>query len=224
MITAQLRDMILNGQLQPGERLPGHRELARMFGVSVTSVREALSALISAGILETQAGSGTFVSRTPQLDSTFSTWLGVANDENEMRELIEARAVLERTIAGFAAQRATPEHVQQLQQVVAEMRSHLTDPEKYLEADVTFHMTMAVAAQNRVLLRAMYAIRSLLRRELQLNLERGLARHGDVSYSVISHERLVEAIAVHDKPRAEAIIDEIMVRVTGYLNEPGGTA
>src|SRR5215472_12285691 len=134
MIIAQLRDMILNGQLKPGERLPGHRDLARMFGVSITSVREAISALISAGILETQAGYGTFVSRTPQLDAAFSTWLGMAsNDENEMRELIEARAVLERTIARLAAMRATPEQMQRLREVASEMREYLTNPEKYLE-------------------------------------------------------------------------------------------
>ena len=219
MIIAQLRDMILNGQLKPGERLPGHRDLARMFGVSVTSVREAISALLSAGILETQAGYGTFVSRTPQLDAAFSTWLGVANDENEMRELIEARGVLERTIARLAAMRATSEQIQQLREVVSEMRGYLTNPEKYLEADLTFHMTMAAAAQNRVLLRAMYAIRTLLRRELQLNLEHGLARHGDVTYSVVSHEKLVEAIAAHDPIAAEAVIDEIMKRVAGYLDD-----
>lgn len=220
MIIAQLRDMILNGQVKPGERLPGHRDLAGMFGVSVTSVREAISALISAGMLETQAGYGTFVSQTPQLDAAFSTWLGVAsNDENEMRELIEARSVLERTIARLAAMRATPEQIQQMHEVVFEMRGYLTSPEKYLEADLTFHMTMAAAAQNRVLLRAMYAIRTLLRRELQLNLEHGLARHGDVTYSVVSHEKLVEAIAAHDPIAAEAVIDEIMKRVAGYLDD-----
>lgn len=223
MIIAQLRDMILNGQLKPGERLPGHRDLARMFGVSVTSVREAISALLSAGILETQAGYGTFVSRTPQLDAAFSTWLGVANDENEMRELIEARGVLERTIARLAAMRATSEQIQQLREVVSEMRGYLTNPEKYLEADLTFHMTMAAAAQNRVLLRAMYAIRTLLRRELQLNLEHGLARHGDVTYSVVSHEKLVEAIAAHDPIAAEAVMDEIMKRAAGYLDDEIGT-
>lgn len=220
MISAQLRDMILNGELKAGERLPGHRDLARMFGVSVTSVREAISALISAGILETQAGYGTFVSRIPQLDAAFSTWLGVAsNDEKEMRELIEARGVLERTIARLAAMRATSEQIQRLREVVSEMRGYLTNPEKYLEADLTFHMTMAAAAQNRVLLRAMYAIRTLLRRELQLNLERGLARHGDVTYSVVSHEKLVEAIAAGDPIAAEAVIDEIMKRVAGYLDD-----
>ena len=60
-IAAELRGRILRGELQPGARLPGHRELAAMYAVSVGSVREAISMLVSARLVETRAGSGTFV-------------------------------------------------------------------------------------------------------------------------------------------------------------------
>jgi GntR family transcriptional repressor for pyruvate dehydrogenase complex len=227
IIAAQLRDMVLNGELKPGDQLPGHRDLARRFGVSITAVREAISALMAAGVLQTHPGRGTFVSRSPRLDVESFTSLGTPTDQAEMRELVEARMVLERALVGLAARRATPEHVEALRRLVADMRGHLTDPEEYLAADVGFHMAVAVAAQNRVLRRAMFATRTLLKRELQLNTERGLDRYGDLAYSVVSHEQLVEAIAARDPDAADAIIEEIVARAAGYLDDerqPGESA
>src|SRR4051812_42670833 len=60
-IASQLKGQILRGELRPGSRLPGHRELAANYSVSVGSVREAISMLISTGLVETRAGRGTFV-------------------------------------------------------------------------------------------------------------------------------------------------------------------
>ncbi len=60
-IAAELRRRIIQGELEPGAQLPGHRELASMYAVSVGSVREAISMLISAGLVETRAGRGTYV-------------------------------------------------------------------------------------------------------------------------------------------------------------------
>lgn len=216
-VAAQLRDMVINGELAAGEQLPAHRDLAELFGVSVATVREAISALAAAGVLEASPARGTFVSRPLRVDAGSPAWLGAPADEAGMRELVEARGALEGTLAGLAAERATPEQIAVLRDLVAEMRRHLTDPQRYLDADVALHMAVATAAQNRVLLRAMYAIRSLLRQELELNLQRGLARYGDVGYSADSHQRLVEAIAAHDPAAARAIVAEIVTRAAGYL-------
>jgi GntR family transcriptional repressor for pyruvate dehydrogenase complex len=209
-IVAQLRDMVLNGELRPGEQLPGHRELARMFGVSVTSVREAISALTSAGVLEAQQGRGTFVATTLRPDVGSSTWLGQPMNETEQTELVEAREVLECALARLAAQRATGEQVQSLQATVAEMALSTHDAERYLEADLAFHMTLAAAAHNRVLLRAMHAIRAMLRRELKAGLDRELAEEGELRRGLAWHAGLADAIAAHDAPRAEAMTLTIM--------------
>ena len=60
-IADRMRRRILSGELPPGTRLPGHRELAQLYGVSVGSVREAIDMLVSGGLIETQAGRGTYV-------------------------------------------------------------------------------------------------------------------------------------------------------------------
>jgi DNA-binding FadR family transcriptional regulator len=181
-----------------------------MFGVSVTSVREAISALTSAGVLEAQQGRGTFVSAAPRPDVGSATWLGQPMDQSEHTELVEAREVLECALARLAAQRATPEQIESLQAAVDDMARSTRDAERYLEADLAFHMTLAAAAHNRVLLRAMHAIRSMLRREIQAGLERELAAEGELHRGLVWHAGLAEAIAEHDPARAEAMTRQMM--------------
>ena len=209
-IVGQLRDMLMNGELRPGEQLPGHRELARMFGVSVTSVREAISALVSAGVLEAQQGRGTFVTTSLRPDVGSSTWLGQPMNEAEHTELVEAREVLECALARLAAQRATGEQVGSLRATVTEMVNSTHDAERYLEADLAFHMTLAAAAHNRVLLRAMHAIRAMLRREIKAGLDRELAEEGELRRGLAWHAGLAEAIASHDAARAEQLTIQMM--------------
>jgi len=209
-ITAQLRDMVLNGELQPGAQLPGHRELARMFGVSVTSVREAISALVSAGVLEAQQGRGTFVTAGLYPDPGSSAWIGQPVDGAEQQELLEARDVLECALARLAARRATSEQIDALRRNVEDMRQHAQSLALYLEADVSFHMTLAAAAHNRVLLRSTYAIRSLLRHELERSLERELKEEGAIQKGLEYHELLVDAIAARDPDGAERLASAIV--------------
>jgi GntR family transcriptional regulator, transcriptional repressor for pyruvate dehydrogenase complex len=213
-ITSQLRDMVLNGELRPGSQLPGHRELAKMFGVSVTSVREAISALASAGVLDAQQGRGTFVSAAFQPDPGSSAWLGQPLDVAEQNELLEARDVLECALARLAAERATEEQIKALRKTVDEMRRNQDNPPGYLDADVSFHMMLAAAAHNRVLLRSMYAVRTLLRRDLVHGLEREHETQGAIRSGLEDHVQLVEAVAARDPQRAEHYAAAI---VAGYI-------
>src|SRR5579872_7230066 len=112
-IAESLRERIANGEFGAGERLPGHRELAQSYSVSVGSVREAISMLISAGLVEARASRGTFVA---------STRPGTVGEEplerKEAEELIEAREVLELCLAAMAAERASAEQIARLRQRV----------------------------------------------------------------------------------------------------------
>jgi GntR family transcriptional repressor for pyruvate dehydrogenase complex len=211
-ITHQLRDLVLAGDLKPGEQLPGHRELAQLFGVSVPSVREAISALVTAGMLEAQPGRGTFVSQAMRPDLASPAVLGTADSEEEIDDLVEARWALELLLAGLAARRATEAQIKELRRTVAEMDGHVGDAERYLEADLSFHLQVAAAAQNRVLRRAMFAIRALLKRALRLNLERDVASGVDVRASVALHAQIVEAIAARDAAGAQAAMNQVVTR------------
>jgi GntR family transcriptional repressor for pyruvate dehydrogenase complex len=209
-IASNLRARIMSGELSAGARLPGHRDLASMYSVSVGSVREAISMLISNGLIETRAGQGTYVAAPPP--QTELKRAAPPLQRHEVEELTEARRVIEVQLAALAAERATPEQVQALEQATARMEAAAANPYDYPEADVDFHLVLAEAAGNRYLLQAMLDIRSLLKQDMELGAEAAIRRFGDLRISVESHRRLLEAIAERDPRRAAHEAGEIVNR------------
>ena len=116
---SRLRGQILRGELKPGAQLPGHRDLASMYSVSVGSVREAISMLISTGLIETRAGRGTYVANASLPADAPGPRPKLQREEVE--ELTEARRVIEVRLAALAAERATPEQVEALRRAVERM-------------------------------------------------------------------------------------------------------
>ena len=166
--------------------------------------------LISAGLIETRAGRGTYVAAagTPAETTTLAPPL----QRQEVEELTEARRVIEVRLAALAAERATPEQIGALRRAVQHMEEAAANPYDYPEADVEFHLVLAEAAGNRYLLHAMLDIRSLLRQDMELGAEAAIRRFGDLRISVDSHRRLVEAIEAHDAAAAGREADEIVSR------------
>lgn len=202
-IAADLRRRILQGDLQPGAQLPGHRELAATFSVSVGSVREAISMLISAGLVETRAGRGTYVADG---DAGAQGPLGPPLDRREVEELVEAREVIEVELAGLAADRASPEQVARLAAAAERLEAAAASPRAYGDADVEFHLVLAEAAGNRYLHRALIDVRALLAQDMELAAEVAIRRFGDLGFSVDSHRQLTEAIAARDSASAREIL------------------
>lgn len=209
-IADRLRQRILHGRLQPGERLPGHRDLAASFSVSMGSVREAISMLISEGLVETRAGSGTFVAREVRPSR------GVVRDHpldrKQIEELIEAREVLEPRVVALAAQRALAEQVRRLWEAVEQMEEAASDPKAFAEADVELHMAIAEASGNRFLMKATMDARSMIERDMELSAEVGIRRLGSLQFSVDAHRRLIAAIAAGEAEKARQIMLNILRR------------
>ena len=210
MIANRLRAQIVSGELPPGSKLPGHRELAADHAVSVGSMREAISMLISNGLIETRAGRGTYVTASP--GSAERPRAGMPLLRQEIEELTEARRVIEVQLAALAAERATPEQIEALQRVTERLEAAAANPYEYPEADVEFHLVLAEAAGNRYLLQAMVDIRALLRQDMELGAEAAIRRFGDLRPSVESHRQLAAAIADKDPARAAEVADEIVSR------------
>jgi GntR family transcriptional repressor for pyruvate dehydrogenase complex len=211
-IANRLRAQIVSGELPPGSKLPGHRDLAAAHAVSVGSMREAISMLISNGLIETRAGRGTYVAASTELERAGRPRAGVPLLRQEVEELTEARRVIEVQLAAFAAERATPEQVDALRRATERMEAAAANPYEYPEADVDFHLVLAEAAGNRYLLQAMVDIRALLRQDMELGAEAAIRRFGDLRPSVESHRRLLGAIAANDPARAAEVADEIVSR------------
>ena len=122
-VVGRLRDMIQNGQLSSGDRLPPERDLAKLLGVSRPTLRAGIRSLTAVGILQSKQGAGTFVAEaqdSPMLDTSalrlLSALHGFTSDE-----MFEARLALEMSIAGLAAERANSEDMAALAEEIAGM-------------------------------------------------------------------------------------------------------
>jgi GntR family transcriptional repressor for pyruvate dehydrogenase complex len=146
-----IESMILDEFPEPGSRLPKEAELAERFHVSRIVVREAMKILEDRGTVAVRAGSGTFTS-APSPDRVKESLLRLFKDQPiptipEMERMSELREVLEETVAGLAAVRATPEHLKEMQEALESMAGN-GDEAEIIQADLRFHRAVARAAQN----------------------------------------------------------------------------
>jgi GntR family transcriptional regulator, transcriptional repressor for pyruvate dehydrogenase complex len=207
-IATELRRRIVSGELKPGEQLPGHRELAGVFSVSVSSVREAISMLVSSGLIETRAARGTFVADGNQLAPLA---------RQEAVELIEARGLLELEIVELAAARASAAQIAELRRCANLLAESVETAAAYNDADRAFHGAVAAAAANRFLSGALEQIRDRLQGDLELAADAAIRRFGSLHFSVDAHRQIVDAIEAHDPAGARSRLQELMARSHEFI-------
>lgn len=165
-IVRQIEEAVIQGTLKEGDQLPAERELAQQFGVSRTAVREAIKTLHEKGLVEALAGRGTFVtdgksnSMRQSLDRIVKS-----GQENGIASLIEFREILEPEIAALAATRAGGQDIAAMQEAVRIMDGAQQDAEVFIEADLDFHLALAEAAANPLVLSLIDSIVGLLREQ-----------------------------------------------------------
>jgi GntR family transcriptional regulator, transcriptional repressor for pyruvate dehydrogenase complex len=151
-VTQEIEQLIVDGRLKTGKRIPSERDLAGQFGVSRTVVREAVRGLVAKGLLEVKPGSGTMV-RTPSARSitqSMSLFLRAHQADLSYDKIHEVRRILEIEIAGLAAARRMPEDLATLEQILERMADMRADPERFPQLDVLFHAALAAATHNEL--------------------------------------------------------------------------
>ncbi len=151
VIVDQIQEYFLNGELQPGEKLPTERELASRFNVSRTSVREALRKLEIKGIIDIKQGSGSFL-KSPEchsLGQELSSTI-LKTEKKLIYEMLELRQTLEVECAFLASQRATSEDLERIGQALEMMNQVKNDVELGIQADLSFHINIVLAAHNSI--------------------------------------------------------------------------
>ena len=145
-IAAELTRLIRERDFHPGDRLPPERELAQQLGVSRPSVREAMIALETAGVIEVRTGSGTYVRSV--VDEKFRLPADMAPG---IREQFDARKLVEPEVAALAATDATKEELALLAAAVDRADAHFSIGERAEDDDYAFHTTLADRSRNTVL-------------------------------------------------------------------------
>jgi GntR family transcriptional regulator, transcriptional repressor for pyruvate dehydrogenase complex len=195
LIVQQVEDSILQGQLKPGDQLPAERDLAQRFGVSRTAVREAVKTLREKGLVEAYSGRGTFVTNgTSQAIRQSLDLMIRINQQDGSANLVELRLVLEPEIAGLAASRIDEQLLATMRESVAVMDRSLRDPDAFVEADLDFHLALAEAVGNPLILSLLDSIVGLLREQRSriFNIDGGPER------GQFHHKRILAAIEQHD--------------------------
>jgi GntR family transcriptional repressor for pyruvate dehydrogenase complex len=212
-IVRQIKSMIGEGRLKSGDQLPPERDLAEKFLVSRTSVREALRALESVGLIEIRPGEGTFV-REVSVDALVEPLALVLLSQREMiGELFEARRLLEPAIAALAARRATREEVQEMERLLDEQAREIHAGNTGLAQDAAFHAAIGTAAHNRAITRIVHAVMDLLAQSR----EEAISTPGRPTRSHEDHRRILDAIRAGDAGGAERAMLDHVVAVEGLV-------
>ena len=221
-IVKQIEASIGKGALKPGDQLPAERELAVQFGVSRTAVREAMKTLREKGLVEAFPGRGTFITSgtSNSIRVTFDRMIRDDQREGTMH-LVEVREILEPEIAAMAATRANDEHREELRKAVGIMDQAKNDADQYIEADLDFHLALAEAAANPIILSLIDSIVGLLR-EQRMSI---FKIAGGPERGQYHHKRVLEAIEKRDPTEARAAMRAHLRQVrqdfSSAANKPG---
>jgi GntR family transcriptional repressor for pyruvate dehydrogenase complex len=217
-IVDQILDMLRKGEFHPGSQLPPERDLSEQLKVSRASLREALSALQLLGLIETRSGQGTFVSN--KADSTLLRLDAslVYQDLESPFAILQARKAVEPSIAALAARQRSSETLQRLKEI-----QHLAESDSLglsSEVDRRFHLAIAEATQNPVLVHMMSVVYELMGQRLWLLLRDATAAAPGKLHQYAEHHRAIyEAIARQDEAAAATRMQEHLENVERFMIE-----
>ena len=196
-IVNQVKSLISEGKLKPGDRLPPERELVKEFGVSRPSLREALNSLVGMGFLEVK-GKRTFIKSVASESMQNPLSLLLKADTQKIFDLIEVRKAIETWGAFHAAERATEEDIKQLEGIIEEMRKAFAEGQLWEKQDADFHLCIAQATHNTIQAHMMSTIYDLLRESVA----RVFKDRAKVKKLLDQHYRIFNAIKSHSPDKA----------------------
>jgi len=196
-IVHQVKTLISEGKLKPGDRLPPERELINEFGVSRPSLREGLKTLVAVGFLEIK-GKRTFIKSVASESMENPLSLIIKADTQKIFDLIEVRKALEAWGAFLAAQRATGEDIKRLENILEEMRNAFEQGRSWEKQDADFHLGIAQATHNTIQIHIMSTIYDLLRESMV----RVFKDRSKVKKLLDHHHRIFSAIKNHSPDKA----------------------
>jgi GntR family transcriptional regulator, transcriptional repressor for pyruvate dehydrogenase complex len=220
LVAERLVALIGDRSFQSGDQLPTERELTASFHVGRSSVREALRMLESQGVIRSASG-GAFVVADAAYPLNSSLRLLLTLDERtRLHDVIELRSILECEAAALAAERHRPEHLARMERAIEEMAKGLEEPEGevFIDADLRFHLAVAEATENRVLLHSMHAVRDVVRRMLMTV----FYLPGSAARAVEEHRAIRAAVASGDAARARAEMRAHLERVVADVQKGAG--
>jgi GntR family transcriptional regulator, transcriptional repressor for pyruvate dehydrogenase complex len=214
-VAKRLAAQIIAGDWPPGAKLPSEAELCKAFNVGRSSLREALTSLAFIGLIRVRAGGGSYVAEQPSAYFT-RPWLnsGLLTSAKALGEFVEARLILETELAGLCAERITPEELKDMEALVDRMKGSIQgNADEFWKLDLSFHLSMGIAAKNDVLNNILKGVREQMMELISKSL---LVKEG-MEQALVQHTKILEAIRHHNPAKArEAMRNHLQSFQRGY--------
>ena len=204
-VSDELYEMIRSGSLKPGEQLDSIQQLAENFQVGRPAIREALSALSSMGLIEIKQGEGTFVKTFDPAIMNHPLSAALLMDQDNIKHLLEVRKILESGTAEVAAKKRTEENLIELKDMLFNMEKVSDDEELSDKADISFHVAVANASQNALLITLMNHVSELMTEKMR-DIRRAALYSEEMTLKQLyqQHVRIYDAIAAQDEDGARS--------------------
>ncbi|MGM0885471.1 FadR/GntR family transcriptional regulator [Peribacillus simplex] len=204
-VSDELYEMIRSGSLKPGEQLDSIQQLAENFQVGRPAIREALSALSSMGLIEIKQGEGTFVKTFDPAIMNHPLSAALLMDQDNIKHLLEVRKILESGTAEVAAKKRTEENLIELKDMLFNMEKVSDDEELSDKADISFHVAVANASQNELLITLMNHVSELMTEKMR-DIRRVALYSEEMTLKQLyqQHVRIYDAIVAQDEDGARS--------------------
>jgi GntR family transcriptional repressor for pyruvate dehydrogenase complex len=202
----RIRRLILEGAFASGRPLPSERALAKQFGVSRGSIRDALRMLETIGLLDTRHGQGTFAQEL-DVGRLVAPLVSVLTYRHDLQaELVDVRRIFEPAVARVAATRVNEDDLTALERILDTQRRKRKTGQSAILEDTAFHAVLARATRNRVLVSIMETLNDLLVESRKL----ALKQKGRPERSIKGHEAVIAALRRGDgDAAARAMLEHV---------------
>lgn len=218
-ITEQIKSQIMNGQLKPGEQLPSTKELSEQFAVGRSTMREALSALKAMGLIEIRQGEGCTVKSFNAAEMELKLASSMMS-KAMLLDLLEARKALEVSNAALAAEKRNEHDLDVFRMSLKAMEHHFGDEREGEKADLSFHLTLAKATHNSVLVRLFESISDTMEAAIRETRRHYMYADENVSKQLWKeHKQIFIAIEAGDAKAAEEAMRSHLFHVERVLTQ-----
>ena len=196
-ISEDIIALILEENLQPGDKLPNETILSERLNAGRSSIREAMKLLASRNIVTVRQGSGTYIATSPGMVEDPLGFTFIGNKQKLITDLLEVRFLLEPSIAAMAATRAEEKDIKKITALCDEVEILLKKHEDHTHKDIEFHTAIALSSKNVVVPRLIPVINSSIPLFVETT---GGTLHEE---TIETHREIADAIASHDPLRAQ---------------------
>ena len=209
-----IENLVISGEIKPGERLPSESKLGDLLNVSRVSVRAGIEKLSAIGLVSKRKGGGSYVNE-PSAENYLKVFTPTILHNTDFHELLDIRRALDTLSVELAAKAITDDELEELKTIVDAM-SDYEDANSFFNLDREFHLSISKYSKNRFLLNIQTMIWDVIKESQRLSYDTVANRN-----RLIEHQMILEALQAHDVDLArDHIISHLEKIIDTYQNEP----